>query len=440
MAVYLCTYACPGHNHAAASCSFNGLFSAESSLTNVMVGMMSRNRTAIIAVAVILMFATLVGPGLVLGPQIDVETVVQQDFVQSVVATGRVETPHRASIGVRLTGVVQHVLINEGEFVAAGDTLIEVESAELRAALDQAQRAERAAVARVREMREVQSPSAAAALQQAQVTYNGARDALRRSQSLFAAGAISASALEDAQRTEQIAEARLRSAEQQAASAQPSGSAAAEMLATLEQAQAGVRAARARLAYATVVAPITGTVITRDVEPGDVVQPGRTVMELSPKGETQLVVVIDEKQLRLLKPGLTALASADAYPDDRFTAHVVSISPSVDAQRGTVTVKLDVASPPAYLKQDMTVSVDIEIARKTDAVLVPTSAVHDLDTASPWVLKVVGRRAQRQSVTLGLRSDGLCEVLSGLNAGDQVVPVNASSVANQSRLRPVQAP
>lgn len=374
-----------------------------------------------------------------LGPQVGVEPVVRQDFVQTVVASGRVETPHRVDIGVQITGTVRTVPVREGQVVTAGATLIELEAAELRAALDQAQHAVQAASARLRQLQEVQSPLAAQALRQAQLNYDAARDALRRSQALLAGGAIGEAALEDARRAEQVAAAQLRSAQQQAASARPSGSDAAAASAALEQAQAGADLARAKLAYATVKAPRAGTLIARAVEPGDVVQSGRILMVLSPGGETQLVVEIDEKNLRLLSLGLTALASADAYPKERFPAEVVYINPGVDAQRGAVEMKLRVPSPPAYLKQDMTVSVDIEIARRSNAVLVPSDAVHDIETVSPWVLKVDGRRARRQAVTLGLRSNGLCEVLAGLNAGDRVVPVATSAIADGARLRAMLA-
>jgi HlyD family secretion protein len=100
-------------------------------------------------------------------------------------------------------------------------------------------------------------------------------------------------------------------------------------------------------------------------------------------------------------------------------------------------VKLAVPHPPEYLTQDMTVSVDIRIAQHPRAVLVPTDAVHDdVDAAGPWVLKVDGHHARRQSVRLGLRGGGLSEVLNGLQPGDQVVPA-AADVHDGSRLRPV---
>jgi len=139
----------------------------------------------------------------------------------------------------------------------------------------------------------------------------------------------------------------------------------------------------------------------------------------------------------LLHVGQPALASADAYPNERFEAELVYINTGVDVQRGSVEVKLKVTKPPAYLKQDMTVSVDIDVARRAQALLVSQAAIHDLDKAQPWVLRINQGRVQHQEVKLGLISNGMCEVLSGLNVGDLVVPIEASKVNVGARVRAV---
>jgi HlyD family secretion protein len=384
---------------------------------------------------------TWAAPRWVQGPQVPADTVVQRDFVQTVVASGRVETPNRVNVGVQITGTVQRVPAAEGQAVAAGAVLIELESSELRAALRQAELAVQQAQARLRQLREVQLPVAEQALRQAQANHDAARQALARNRDLLAQGFIGQAALDETLRAEQVAAAQRRSAEQQLASTRAGGSEAAVAEAALEAAVAGAEVARAKLRYATVNAPVAGTLIKREVEPGDVVQPGKVLMVLSPtlaSGETQLVLQIDEKNLRLLRVGQPALASADAYAQQRFAAELASISPGVDAQRGAVEVKLRVAEPPAYLRQDMTVSVDIEVARRTAALLVPAHAVMAGDGAAPWVMKVEGGHARQQAVTLGLRSDGLVEVLTGLKAGDRVVPAaTAATLADGARIRPV---
>jgi HlyD family secretion protein len=167
------------------------------------------------------------------------------------------------------------------------------------------------------------------------------------------------------------------------------------------------------------------------------VQPGQILLALSPVGATELEVQVDEKNLHLLRVGQPAVASADAYAEQRFSAVLSYINPGIDAQRGAVAVKFRVATPPPYLRQDMTISVDVQVARRANAVLVPIDAVRGTASESPWVLKVNGRRAVRQTVTLGLRSDAVAEVLSGLRAGDQVVPISVATATDGSRIRAV---
>jgi HlyD family secretion protein len=369
-----------------------------------------------------------------LGAQVLVETAVRREFVQSVVASGRVEAPHRVDVGAQITGTVLRVPVAEGQSVKAGDVLIELESAELRAAERQADIAVAQAQARVRQLREVQLPVAEQTLRQAQASLDNARSQLRRNQELFQKGFIGEAALEDSRKATELADAQLRSTQKQLETTRPSGSDYALAQAGVAQAQASAQAAQARAGYAVIRASTDGTLIARDVEAGDVVQPGKVLMTLSPAGRTQLVVAIDEKNMRLLAVGQKALASADAYPQQRFPAELVYINPSVNAQTGAVEVKLDVPSPPPTLKQDMTVSVDIEVARRPGALLIPTTTVHDQDGAAPWVLKVEGKRAERKAIRIGLHSGGFSEVLEGLEAGDQVIPATAA-VADGARVR-----
>jgi len=398
-----------------------------------------RYRTPALAAILLVGAALAFGPRLVEGPKVPVVEVARRDFVQTVVASGRVEAPHRVSVGAQITGTVERVPVAEGQSVAAGQVLIEIENTEWRAASAQAEIAVTQARARLRQLREVQAPVAEQALRQARVTLDTARSQGRRAEDLFRQGFIGAAALDDARKAEHLAEAQWQAAQKQLQSVQPGGSDVAVAESALAQAQAGAAAARSRLAYTTILAPVAGTLIDRSVEPGDVVQPGKALMVLSPAGATQLVVQIDEKNLALLRPGQAARASADAYPELRFDAELAYINPGVDAQRGSVEVKLAVPAPPDYLRQDMTVSVDIRVAERRGAVLVPTDAVHDLGAPQPWVLKVVDGRARRQHLRLGLRGGGTSVVLEGLSAGDLVVAAGSGELADGARIRPVAA-
>jgi HlyD family secretion protein len=174
--------------------------------------------------------------------------------------------------------------------------------------------------------------------------------------------------------------------------------------------------------------------IARNVEVGDVVQAGKVLMTLSPHGKTQIVIAVDEKNLHLIALGQKALVSADAYALQKFEAELVYINPGVNVQTGAVDVKLDVAQAPEVLRQDMTVSVDIAVARRPQALLLSSAAVRDADSAAPWVLRLQQGRAEKVAVRLGLRSGGWVEMLQGVQAGDLVV-TGSTSVQPGQRLR-----
>ena len=99
-----------------------------------------------------------------------------------------------------------------------------------------------------------------------------------------------------------------------------------------------------------------------------------------------------------------------------------------------MTAKFAVPDPPPYLLPEMTVSVEIEVARKAGALTLPLDGVRDLATA-PWVLAVRGGRARRVPVGIGARGATRVEILSGLAAGDQVIPAAESKIAAGDKVR-----
>lgn len=372
-----------------------------------------------------------------LGPQLTAEVVQRRDFVQSVVASGHVQSPHRVDIGAQITGTVARVPVAEGQSVSAGTLLVELLPNELQAAERQADIAVLQAQAKLRQLNEVQAPVAEQALRQARANLDNANAAYRRTQDLYKQGFIGQAALDDTRKTTELADAQLHSAQKQLDATTASGSDYAMAVTAVSQAKASAEAAHARTSYASIRSPVEGVLIARNVEVGDVVQPGKVLMTLSPKGKTQIVIAVDEKNLHLIALGQKALVSADAYPQQKFNAELVYINPGVNVQTGSVDVKLDVPHAPDVLRQDMTVSVDIEVARRPQALLLSTSAVHEADGNAPWVLRVEEGRAVKVPVTLGLRSGGLAEVLEGLQAGDLVLP--GSALQPGQRVRAVAA-
>jgi HlyD family secretion protein len=373
----------------------------------------------------------------VLGKPVEAYEAIRGDLVQTVVASGRIITPQRLSVGAVVTEHVVRIPVNEGQNVRKGDVLIELDDKDERAALEQARASVAQAEAKVRQLREVGLPAAEQTLLQAEATALNARQQFERTKTLRERGFVVQSQLDDAQRAVDIAESQLRAARLQVETNKPTGSDFALAQTALEQARASLRAAQVKLEQTVIKAPVDGILIARNVEVGDVVQPGKELMGLAPAGETQVDVMIDERQLSRLALGQKALGSADAFPDQRFAAELVYINPAVDPLRGSVEVKLKVPDPPSYLVQDMTASVDIEVARKADTVYVPTETVRDANGGQPWALVIRGFRAVRQPVKLGLRGDRRIEILDGVEAGDELIPATNGVVKAGQRVRAV---
>jgi HlyD family secretion protein len=143
---------------------------------------------------------------------------------------------------------------------------------------------------------------------------------------------------------------------------------------------------------------------------------------LTARGRTRIVLEPDERNLALLALGQKAAVSAEAFPESSFEATLGYIAPAVNGERGTIEVRLDVPNPPAYLRPNMTVSVELSIETRSHSLALPLAAVQDLGSARPWVGVLGARgRVEHRDVHLGLRGDTLVEVSSGLASGERVV-------------------
>ncbi len=375
---------------------------------------------------------TVVRPWL-LGPVVTAAPVTRTALVRTLVASGHVATLYRTEIGTQISGIVQRIPVREGQTVAAGDTLIVLDDTESVALLQQADALARQADAQVRQLRELTLPSAQQALTQARASLLNVEQTFARN--LTAQGFDSPASLDEAQKNLDIARAVVRAAELTVATNTAGGSNFTVVQTQRTQANAGRAAARTRVGYRAILAPRAGVLIARNIEVGDVAQPGAALMQLSPSGNVRVELQVDERNLGQLVLGQSAVVSADAFANERFAATVAYINPGVDLLRASVKVQLAVPSPPTYLQQDMTVSVNVETARLPNVLVVSTADIHDRAGSRPWLLVARGGRAHRQPVTIGLTSAGKAEVRSGLEVGDTVIPLLAGDIAEGDRIR-----
>ena len=385
-----------------------------------------KRRTVLVALAA----AALLLLGLVLlrqwqGPQLAGYRIEARPLVQTVVATGRVVPVSRAQVGSEITGVLLERRVREGDDVQPGDILAVLRADDLSAGVREAEAA-------VAQLQRSSRPQAQAALRQAQAQLAQASRETERRRVLLQRQLIARETLEQAVQAETLART---AAEQARLAADSLASGNADETVVRER----LAAARAALDKTVIRAQVAGKVLTRNVEPGDLVQPGRVLFEIARQGATELLVPVDEKNLEVLALGQAAQCVADAFPARPFTATLDFIAPSVDPQRGTVDLRLAVQPVPAFLRQDMTVSVNVETGRRASALVVPNDALSAIDGGSAWVWAVREGRAHRTAVRLGLRGLAATEILSGLRAGDRVLADTDSGLADGDRVR-VTAP
>lgn len=389
--------------------------------------------------AVVLVVAAFTGVMALRGPQVDALLVQSAPLVRTLQFSARVATLSRVDVGSTVTGRVAQVQVTEGAQVRRGDVLVQLESDELAAALAQAVAAERQAQSRLVGLRSSGRSAAQAARAQANATLQAASASLARVQQLVVQGFYSAAQLDEAQRAVDVAQAQQLSAQAQVQANADAGTDVVQAQAQLALARAATVAAQARLAQTTLVAPADARVLVRDVEPGQIVQPGKALLSLALAGPTQLVAQVDERFLDQLLPGQKASVVADAFAGQRFAARVLTIAPSVDAQRGAIEVKFALEQQaPAFLREDMTLSVEVETARRERTLVLPQAALRGpVEGDQATVLVLQEGRAQARPVRLGLRTLDAVEVLDGLAEGDTVLRGGAVQAGDRVRARPV---
>lgn len=352
---------------------------------------------------------------------VDIVVAQTKDVQTSVVASGRVLAPARVDIGATITGRVERVAVREGARIAADELLVQLEKQELSAAVAQALAARNRAKSRIASVATLALPTARAALAQAEANLVVAEQEQRRAQDLVAKGFISKSRLDETGRQLQVARSQIDSARVQVSAQDTPGAEAQQARSLLVEAEAALALAQARLAQTDILAPGPGVVLERVIEPGDIVQPGKRMMTLALDGPARLIVQVDEKNLPLIKVGRAALAAADAFPNQRFEAVIAYVSQGVDASRGTVELRLDVPQPPAFLKSDMTVSIDLAGPLLKQSLFLPAEAIHQLQSDAPYVLLDRSGRAVKAAIRLGLQTQGRVQVTQGINSGDRVL-------------------
>ncbi len=224
-------------------------------------------------------------------------------------------------------------------------------------------------------------------------------------------------------------EAALRRATQLAGRQVGTERAVEEARAALETTRARVQSARVQLDKTVIRAPFEGRVDFRRVDIGAYVTPGQPLVGLVDIDPLKLRFKIAERFAAAVKPGDEVSFTVQAYPGEVLQGKVTVVSPVVDVNGRSITVQASVANPDERLKPGMFADVTLTLVRRGNAIVIPEQAVVP-QGGRDLVFKVVDGKASPVPVKLGMRQEGIVEVVEGLVPGDTVV------TAGQMKLQP----
>jgi RND family efflux transporter MFP subunit len=195
-----------------------------------------------------------------------------------------------------------------------------------------------------------------------------------------------------------------------------------------ETAQAQYEAAQILLGYTSIKAPFDGLIINRYINFAEQVSTNTPLFRISDFDPLLCPIQLPERELPRLRSGQSAYLTVEPFPDERFAASILRISPVIDAATGTVKVTLQVRSE-GKLRPGMFARVFVEVATRNDALVIPKAAL-SLESIGDTVYVADGEVASRREVVLGFAEGDFVEVVSGLAHDESVVVVGQDGLSD----------
>jgi len=363
-------------------------------------------------------------------PDIDPSKLVSVErgnLARVVVATGKIQPRTKVEVKSKASGIVKQTFVDYGDMVKQGQILAELDKEQLQASVRQAQAALQVAQAACE--------SAEGAYERNKVEAEGPdvpylKSAQERAQQMYKDGLIAKSVLEDAERSYQLALNKQMTSQRNLAVTHAEVSKAR---AAIEQSRALLDNAQTDLAYSTVVSPIDGVVLSRDVQVGDAVSSilvlgsqATLVMTLGDMSDVYVQGKVDEADIGKVYLAQAARIVVESFKDKQYDGRVTRISPfGVDKDNVTTfEVRVSIRNPSGELKANMSANAEIVLEEKKGVLLAPeASMIYDKDrNASVEVPDPKAEKGRRKvTVKLGISNGVKTELVSGLAEGQKVI-------------------
>jgi HlyD family secretion protein len=367
---------------------------------------------------------------LVKGTTIDpnkIAKVTRGDVARSVVATGKIQPITKVEVKSKASGIVEKLYVDINYVVKKGQQLAQLDQEEIQAQVA-AQRAQLASA-------EANVATLQANIEQDKVNAAAPdlpmyKATLDRNFEMQKQGIVSNQTLDNANKDYLAALTRRDSAKAQIG---VDSAKLKQARAQVQQSQASLKQLEEQLGYTTIVAPMDGVILSRDVEIGDAVSSilvlGSTATLVMTEGDTSQVYVqgkVDEADIAHVYMGQPARIKVESFRDRSFYGKVTKIAP-MGVEKDNVTtfeVRVSINNPGGELKANMTANAEILMDEHKGVLTVPESAV-SYDNQKNAFVQVPDKKQKegwrKVPVKVGLSNGSATEIVSGLKEGDQVV-------------------
>lgn len=330
-------------------------------------------------------------------------------IVSEVMGTGTLEARVSTSISPRVAGTITQVLVDQGDRIVKGQTLVTLYDKDLQQQVKIAQ-AELEAIRAGIERAGADIATCEPVAVQARTNYG-------RVSKLFSQKVISSADLDAAIQQRDVAEAQLKRARL----------AKVEIEQQARKAEESLRYHRERLADTSITSPFDGLVVSRRRDPGDVVVPGGEILQIISTDQLWVSAWVDETVIASVSANQDVRVVFRSDPGTSYHGKVTRIAPTIDRETREFLVDVTVRDIPSSWAVGQRAEVYIQTAGKQDAVLVPPQAISWRDTQAGLFVERAGR-ATWQAVTVGLRGADHVEIVQGLTPGDIVLwPADSKS-------------